>query len=495
MFFDSSILIPVVVGAVALVLVLALVSRGYVKAPTDKAFIISGLRKQPRVVIGRATIKVPFLERKDELALQLIQIDVKTASTVPTADYINVRVDSNVNVKVGSSDDLIKLSSQNFLGKDTNYIASIAREVLEGNVREIVGTMKLEDMVKDRKKFAEAVKENAEPDLNAMGLELISFNVQNFIDDNKVIENLGIDNIVTIQKNAEIAKANSEKEIARAKSKADKEANDARVTAEQDIAIKNNELALKQSELKIKEDEKKAEADAVYKITEEVQRKRLETTRADADIEKQEKAIAIREKEALVKERVLEAEIKKQAEADKYKRMQEADAEAYEKQKEADVEQYKAKKEYEILKDKAEAELVAEQKKAEGISAVGKADAEAIKAKLLAEAEGLDKKADAMNKMQQAAVIEMVVEKLPEIVKNAASPLANVDSITMYGEGNGAKMVGDIMTTTDKVIKGLEGAVGLDIKALISGALGSTLVANKNNCTTVDAKSLESKED
>lgn len=486
-FLDSSVLITVVIVLV----VICLLASGYVKAPTDKAFIISGLRKMPRVVIGRATIKVPFLERKDELTLQLIQIDVKTASTVPTADYINVRVDSNVNVKVGSSEELIKSSAQNFLGKDTNYIAGVAREVLEGNVREIVGTMKLEDMVKDRKKFAEAVKENAEPDLNAMGLELISFNVQNFIDDNKVIENLGIDNIVTIQKNAEIARANSEKEIAQAKSKADKEANDARVTAEQDIAIRNNELALKQSELKIKEDEKKAEADAVYKITEEIQRKRLETTKADADIEKQEKAIAIREKEALVKERVLEAEIKKQAEADKYKRMQEADAEAYEKQKEADVEQYKAKKEYEILKEKAEAELVAEQKKAEGISAVGKAEAEAIRAKLLAEAEGLDKKADAMSKMQQAAVIEMVVEKLPEIVKNAASPLANVDSITMYGEGNGAKMVGDIMTTTDKVIKGLEGSIGLDIKSLISGALGGTLISSKNNCTDADDESLK----
>ena len=125
MFFDSSILIPVVVCVIVLVLLVS----GYVKAPTDKAFIISGLRKHPRVVIGRATIKIPFLERKDELALQLIQIDVKTASTVPTADYINVRVDSNVNVKVGSSDDLIKLSSQNFLGKDTNYIANVAREV------------------------------------------------------------------------------------------------------------------------------------------------------------------------------------------------------------------------------------------------------------------------------------------------------------------------------------------------------------------------------
>lgn len=479
MFLTGSIL---VIGLILVfIIVLILLGIGYVKAPTDKAFIISGLRKEPRIIIGRATIKVPFLERKDELTLQLIQIDVKTASTVPTADFINVKVDSNVNVKVGSNDELIKLSSQNFLGKDTNYIAGIAREVLEGNIREIVGTMKLEDMVKDRKKFAEAVKENAEPDLNSMGLELISFNVQNFIDDNRVIENLGIDNIVTIQKNAEIARANSEKEIAQAKSMADKEANDARVTAAQDIAIKNNELALKQSELKIKEDEKKAEADAVYKITEEIQRKRLETTKADADIEKQEKTIAIREKEALVKERVLEAEIKKQAEADKYKRMQEADAEAYEKQKEADVEQYKAKKEYEILREKAEAELIAEQKKAEGISAVGKAEAEAIRAKLLAEAEGLDKKADAMNKMQQAAVIEMVVEKLPEIVKNAASPLANVDSITMYGEGNSAKLVGDIMTTTDKIIKGLDDSIGLDIRSLVVGAIENTSQKNDLN--------------
>lgn len=453
-------------------------STGYVKAPTDRAFIISGLRKEPRVVIGRATIKVPFLERKDELVLQLIQIDVKTASTVPTADYINVRVDSNVNIKIGKTDDLLKLSAQNFLGKNTDYIASIAREVLEGNVREIVGTMRLEEMVKDRKKFAEAVKENAEPDLHAMGLELISFNVQNFIDDNGVIDNLGVDNIVAIRKNAEISRANSEKEIAKAKSEADKEANDARVNSAQEIAIKNNTLALKKSELKIKEDEAKAKADAVYKIQEEEQRKTLETKKAEANLVRQEKAIELKEKDAQIREKELEATVKKQAEADKYKRIQDADAEAYEKQKEADVEQYRKKKEYEILKEKAEAELIVEQKKADGITAVGRAEAEAVKAKLLAEAEGLDKKAEAMAKMKQAAVIEMVVEKLPEIVKNAAAPLSNVDSITMYGEGNSAKMVGDVMMTTNKIMEGLEGATGLNIKSLISGALGGSLFSN-----------------
>lgn len=471
----------VIVGGTSVVALGGLLATGYVKAPTDKAYIISGLRKEPRVVIGKATIKVPFLERKDELVLQLIPIDVKTASTVPTADYINVRVDSNVNIKISKDEELIKLAAQNFLGKDTNYIASIAREVLEGNVREIVGSMKLEEMVKDRQKFAELVKENAEPDLKAMGLEIISFNVQNFIDDNGVIENLGIDNIVSIKKNAEISKANSEKEIAKARAMARKEANDAQVESEQSIAIKNNELALKKADLRMKEDAKKAQADAAYEIEQEQQRKTLETVQAEADIIRQEKAIEIKEKEALVREKELEANIRKQADADTYRRMKDAEAKAYEQQKIADVEQYKAIKEYEILREKANAELVAEQKKAEGISAVGEAEAKAIKAKLLAEAEGLDRKAEAMSKMQQAAVIEMIVDKLPEIVKNAASPLSNVDSITMYGEGNSAKLVEDVMMTTGKIMEGIEGSTGLNIKALLAGALGGKMFNGNND--------------
>lgn len=471
----------VMVGGASVVALGGLLTMGYEKAPTDKAYIISGLRKEPRVVIGRATIKVPFLERKDELVLQLIPIDVKTASTVPTADYINVRVDSNVNIKISKDEELIKLAAQNFLGKDTNYIASIAREVLEGNVREIVGSMKLEEMVKDRQKFAELVKENAEPDLKAMGLEVISFNVQNFIDDNGVIENLGIDNIVSTKKNAEISKANSEKEIAKARAMARKEANDAQVESEQSIAIKNNELALKKADLRMKEDAKKAQADAAYEIEQEQQRKTLETVQAEADIIRQGKAIEIKEKEAIVREKELEAKIRKQADADTYRRMKEAEANAYEQQKLADVEQYKAIKEYEILKEKANAELVAEQKKAEGISAVGEAEAKAIKAKLLAEAEGLDRKAEAMSKMQQAAVIEMIVDKLPEIVKNAASPLSNVDSITMYGEGNSAKLVEDVMMTTGKIMEGIQGSTGLDVKALLSGALGGKIFNGNND--------------
>jgi len=473
--------IGVIVGGLGVVGLGALCATGYVKAPTDRAYIISGIKKEPRIVIGRATLKIPFLERKDELMLQLIPIDVKTASSVPTADFINIKVDSNVNIKIGKDKESISLASQNFLGKKTEYIASVAREVLEGNMREIVGQMSLKEMVMDRQKFAKLVTANASPDLKAMGLELISFNVQNFIDNNGVIENLGVDHIESIRQDAEISKANAEKNVAKAKSIARKEANDAQIEAEQSIAIKNNELALKKADLQIKEDAKRAEADAVYRIQEEQQRKTLESVEAEATLMKQAKAIEIKEKESLIRERELEATIKKEADAENYKRMKEAEASAYEQERLADVEQYRAKKEYEILKDKAEAELVAKQKEADGITAVGRAEAEAVKAKLLAEAEGLDKKAEAMAKMQEPAVIEMIIDKLPEIVKNAASPLANVDKITMYGEGNSAKLIEDVMLTSGKVIEGIEGSTGLNIKSLLAGALGGKLLCNGGN--------------
>lgn len=174
------------------------------------------------------------------MSLRLVSVDVKTSSPVPTADYINTNVDSAVNVKIGSSQEMLEKTSQNFLNCGTDIIGMIAREVLEGNMREIIGQMELKEMVSDRQNFAEKVKDNAVPDLGAMGLEIISFNVQNFVDDNEVIENLGIDNISKIKKSAAIARAESEKEVEVAKAQADKEANDARVASETEIAIKNN---------------------------------------------------------------------------------------------------------------------------------------------------------------------------------------------------------------------------------------------------------------
>ena len=468
--------LPVVI---ILVLILLIFLTGYVKASPDTAIIISGLRKNPKVLIGKAGIKIPFLERKDELNLQLIPIDVKTSNAVPTADYININVDATVNVKISDNEDRLKLAAQNFLNKNSDYIGRVAREVLEGNVREIVGKMALEEMVSDRQKFAMLVKENAEPDLAAMGLDIISFNVQNFVDGNGVIENLGVDNIVKIQKNAAISRAESEKEIAKAQANAKREANEAEVNAESEIAIKQNELAIKKAELKKESDIKKAEADAAYKIQEEEQRKTVEITTANANIAKQEKEILLKQKEAEVMEQALDAQIKKKAEAEKFAKQQEADAQLYERMREAEARKFEQEKEAEAMKAQAEAQKYTMEQEAEGIRTKGLAEAEAIRAKAIAEAEGIEKKAEAMAKMGEAAVLEMYFKALPEVVKNAATPLENVDRITMYGDGNNTKLMKDIMNTVNQVTDGLKESTGVDLSAVLSGFLAGKAASEK----------------
>lgn len=462
-------IVPIIV-LIVLVLIIIFMT-GYVKASPDTAVIISGLRKKPKVLIGKAGVKIPFLERKDELNLQLIPIDVKTSNAVPTADYININVDATVNVKISDNEERLKLAAQNFLNKKPEYIGRVAREVLEGNVREIVGKMALEEMVSDRQKFALLVKENAEPDLAAMGLDIISFNVQNFIDGNGVIENLGVDNIVKIQKNAAISRADSEKEIAKAQANAKREANEAEVNAASEIAKKQNELAIQKAELKREADIKQAEADAAYKIQEEEQRKTVEITTANANIAKQEKEILLKQREAEVMEQSLDANVKKKAEAEKFAKQQQADAELYERQREAEAKQFEYEKEAEAMKKQAEAKRFTMEQEAEGVRTKGIAEAEAIRAKAIAEAEGIEKKAEAMAKMGDAAVLEMYFKALPEVVKNAAAPLANVDRITMYGDGNSAKLMKDVMSTVVQVTDGLKESTGVDLQAVLSGFL------------------------
>ena len=482
--FDNAMLAAMLPIAIIVILVIVIFLSGYVKASPDTALIISGLRRKPKILIGKAGVKIPFLERKDELNLQLIPIDVKTSNAVPTADYININVDATVNVKVSDNEERLNLAAQNFLNQKPEYIGRVAREVLEGNVREIVGKMALEEMVSDRQKFAILVKENAEPDLAAMGLDIISFNVQNFIDENGVIENLGVDNIVKIQKNAAISRADSEKEIAKAQANAKREANEAEVNAASEIAKKQNELDIQKAELKKAADIKRAEADAAYKIQEEEQRKTVEITTANANIAKQEKEILLKQKEAEVMEQQLDAQVKKKAEADRFAKQQLADAQLYERQREAEAKKFETEREADAMKAQAEARKYTMEQEAEGIRTKGVAEAEAIRAKAIAEAEGIEKKAEAMAKMGEAAVLEMYFKALPEVVKNAAQPLNNVDRITMYGDGNSAKLMKDIMGTVTQVTDGLKESTGVDLTAVLSGFLGGTIAKDSNTKTS-----------
>lgn len=466
--FEHATMIAVIA---VVVIILAILASGYVKAPPDTAFIISGFQKGQRILIGKAGIKLPFFERLDKLSLKLVAIDVKTSDAVPTADYINIQVDAAVNIKVGDEPQKLQKASQNFLNRDSEYIAKVAREVLEGNMREIVGKMRLEEMVSDRQKFAELVKENAEPDLAAMGLDIISFNVQNFVDSNQVIENLGIDNIVKIKKSAAIARANSEKEIKIAQARANKEANDERVLAETEIAKKNNDLAIKSAELKKESDIKKAEADAAYKIQEEQQRKELEITSANANIARQEREVELRAREVEVTEKSLEAEVKKKAEAERYAKQQQAEADLYRRQKDAEADQFEKIREAEAKKAQAEAQRYAMEQEALGIKAKGEAEAASIRAQALAEAEGMEKKAEAYQRYNKAAMAEMMIKVLPEIAGKIAEPLSQIDKITIIGGGsedNGiGSVAGNVPVVMAKLFESMKEATGVDLSEIM----------------------------
>ncbi len=433
---------------------------GYLKAPPDTAYIISGLGKK-RILIGKAGWRMPFFERVDRLSLGVMQVDVKTSEAVPTNEFINVTVDGVANIKISSNPELLKRAAEALLGKNRQELIALVTQVLEGNMREIVGSVGLKEMVQDRQGVAKKITENVVPDMEKLGIEVVNFNIQNFKDAAGTIENMGIDNVEQIRKNAQIAKANAQRDIAIATANAQQEANAVKVEADKKIAEQNAELAVQQADMKVRADTKKAEADAAYSIQEETQRKIIEIAKTNADIARREKEAELKEKEIAIKEKELDAEIKKQADALKYRSEKEAEAELIRRQKEADARQYEAIKAAEAKKAEAEALRYSMEQEAEGIRVRG-----------LAEAEAIEKKAEAQKKMGEASVLEMYLTALPEVVKNAASPLAQTEKIVMYGDGNSTKLVRDVMNSTDQVMQGLKESTGIDIGSVLAGFVG-----------------------
>lgn len=497
-------IIAIIVLAIA---ILAILASGYVKASPNKAYIISGIKREPKVLIGRAGIKIPFLEKKDELILKQISIDIKTNGYIPTKDFIGVDIDAVAKVRVLTQRDvtvnakgevvagadankritteMANAAMKNFLNMNEDQIRDALTDSLQGNMREIIGTQCLKELCNDRKTFGDEVQAKAQKDMNALGIWIESCNIQKIEDENNLITALGQDNMSQIQKDASVAKAQADRDVAIARAQAQKDANDAQVIAETEIAQKQTELAIKKAELKKESDIKKAEADAAYKIQEEEQRKTVEITTANANLARQEKELELKEREVSIKEKALEAEVKKTAEANKYAAQQKADAEQYERQKRAEAELFEIQRQAEAEKAKSEAERFAKEQAAEAVKAAGlaeaaavaakgKAEAEAIQAKAEAEAAGILKKAEAMKQHGDAArqqmeldTLKVYFEQLPKIAEAVAKGYMNVDSIKMFG-GDSSKLAGDIMTTVTQVTDGIKESTGLDINEMLA---------------------------
>ena len=452
---------PLTIIVPIIVFVVFFLAFGYIKAPPDTAIIISGLAKKRRILIGRAGFRIPFFERIDRLSLSVMQVDIKTSEAVPTNEFINVMVDGVANIKISSDPELIELAAENLLGKTRQELISLITQVLEGNMREIVGSVGLKEMVQDRQGVALKIKENVEPDMARLGLEVVNFNIQNFCDAAGTIENMGIDNVEQIRKNAQIAKANAQRDIAIATSEAQEEANAVKVEREMRIAEQNAQLAIQQAEMQVRADTKRAEADAAYAIQQEQQRRTIEVARTEADIARREKEAELAAAEIAIRERQLDADIRKRADAERYQAEQAAEAELIRRQKEADARKYELERQAEAKRVEAEALRYAMEQEAAGIRAKG-----------IAEAEAIEKKAEAQKKMGEASVIDMYLSALPEVVRSAAAPLAQTDKIVMYGDGNSTRLVRDVMQSADQIMEGVRQTTGIDLSSLLAGFVG-----------------------
>jgi flotillin len=465
----------------------------YVKAPPSVAYVLSGLRKEPRVLIGTGGFKVPVIERLDKVFLGQTTVDVKTSMPVPTHDFIDVMVDAVCKVRVLNTPEGTRLAAKNFLNMTAAEIAASIKDSLEGNMREVIGAISLQGLVTDRDAFSDQIQQKAAKDMAKLGLEILSCNIQNITDQKGLINDLGADNTYKIKKDAAINKANAEKEIAIAESDAKKAANDVQVKNDTEIAERQNELAIRKADLKRASDTKQAEADAAYEIQKQEQQKTVNIKTVDAEIEKTKRAQVLAEEQVKVTENKLRAEVNAKADAKKYDTEVDAQARKFKVQTDAEAELEKQTREAEAkvriaeahakaVKAEADAKKYAALQEAAGIEAKGKAEAAAKQAVLEAEAEGIrakgDAEAEAMDKKAEAykksefARLEMVLEMqkvvLPQVAENVAKPMGQIKDVTIYGQTGGevsgiSQNVPVVMQRTFDIVKNTTGVDLADV--------------------------------
>ena len=493
-----------IIGVVlaALLLIVVVFKSFWKVAGTNEVLIVSGLGKV-KTCTGGGIFVLPILQKTQRMTLENIQVDFTSRQEIPTKDAIHVLVDAVANMSISIDPERQAIAASKFAGYTTAQIRDIVIPVLEGNIREIISQTMFEDLIRgDKKIFAERIQENVTPNLADMGIDLTTFNIQNFSDKNGVIRDLGIENIEKIKKEASIAAAKAKAEVAVAQAQADKEANDAKVEAATEIAKKQTQFAIEKAQMQEQADTAQAKADAAKQIEAENQRKAREIAEAEANLARQEKAIELQEREVAIQERKLEAEVKKTAEAKKYAEAQAADAKAYAAQKAADAELYERERQADAARIEAEkkaaadlalatAEAEAQKRLAEAVEAEGKAkaaaaqalglaEAEAIRAKAEAEAKGMLEKAEALKQYGDAAkqqmeldAVKVLYEQLPAIAEAIGKGYAGAD-IHLIGNDSG-QLAGNMMSNMTQIIEGFKGATGVDPMSVISGMLGAKI--------------------
>lgn len=443
----------ILIVIVAFIILVKFLPRYKIASP-DTALIISGLFRRTykvrnpdgtvsskkfgyRIVRGGSTFWIPAIEKIDQLDMCLTQVDIKTAQPVPTKEYISVIVDAVANIKIGSDDLSIATAAEQLLHYDTNQIKALAKDVLEGNMREIIGQMTIAELVQNRDKFAQESIKAAMSDMSNMGLEIINLTIQNFSDkDNNVVDTMAARNVAEKEQDKRIATAEAEKE-----------SKFAEMAAEAEIARQARDLEVQKAAFKKETDEAKAKADKAYEIEQERIRKTYEEEHAIAELTRLEKETELKRQQVEIERERLNVEIREKAKAEKDRLIAEAEAEKFRRQAEADAALYAAQKE-----------------------------AEAIRLKGEAEADAMRMKAESMQLYGQAAMMDMIADKLPDMARAVAEPLSKTEKIILFGEGGASSMAKDTAGTMLQTFEAVKQAVGLDIPQTIKNVTTGGLV-------------------
>ncbi|CAG5079474.1 Oidioi.mRNA.OKI2018_I69.PAR.g9261.t1.cds [Oikopleura dioica] len=420
---------------------------GFKTCTPNQALVVSGAcisaKKNKNIIVGGKKWVWPIIQKYSKLCLNTMSLEIQSIN-VNTLKGVPISCIGVAQFKIAGQDsmDLLQKAAQNFLGKRPDQIQFLARETMEGHQRAIIGEMEVIQILRDRKKFASKVMQVALEDFKALGLVLVSYTLKDISDNNDYLRSIGIGKTSEVKSRARIGQAQAKMRSEIEQSKAHKErmqkkfANDL-IVAE---SKRNMDLVVANNYQKIHTE--KAIAELAQKLQEAKTKQEVKNAEMAVKVAERKRQIEIQEQEILRRAKELEANVKKPAEAEKYR--MEVAAEAARQRL--------------VLEAEAEAEL---------IKLRGEAQAYAINEKAKAEAEQMRKKAEAWKHYKDAAIVDMVLETLPKVALEIASPIANARKITMVATGNGdigaGKLTGEILDVVAKLPTVIENMTGVKL--------------------------------
>jgi flotillin len=457
----------VIVPIVFFILVLAVAKR-YKKVGPNQVMVISGRRHRIHTARGEAEVTgyrirkgggafiFPLLERVDILSLEVMTLDFTTPE-VYTKPGVPIVVDGVAQVKIKGDEASIRTAAEQFLGKSVDEIKAIALQTVEGHLRAIIGTLTVEEIYRNRDQFASSVQEVAVADLANMGLQIVSFTLKDIRDSHGYLDALGKPKIAEIKRDAIIAQAEADRDSSIKSAQARQAGEIVKFEAETRIAEAQRDFQTKKAEYDGAVNLKRAEADLAYDIQKNKTSQELKKEEMQIQVVEREQQIVVQEREIQRREKELEATVKRQADAERYR-------------VETDAAAQRARAE-QVARGEAEARRLKGSADADVIKATGSSEASIIALKGAAEAEAMKKKADSFKEYNQAAVLQILLAALPEIARAVAEPLSKTDKITLVstgGDGIGAsKLTGDIAKIMAELPAVVESLSGVDIRRLI----------------------------